>query len=116
VNSFTSLDAETAVFAVWTVIFIGLLLFWQMAPIAARRRAQPYAVSFAGIMVLLFAWLQSGSLGFSFALIPVAIIIALNITAVKTCGRCGAASRTLLILPVVKYCVHCGTELDGRAG
>lgn len=115
-NNFGSLGAETAIFAVWTVIFIGFLLFWQMAPIAARRRAQPYAVSFAGGVVLLFAWLQAGSQGFFFALIPVAIVIALNVTAIKICVRCGTASRTLLILPVVKYCIRCGTELDGKAG
>jgi hypothetical protein len=84
VNGFTSLDPETAIFAVWTVIFIGLLVFWQMASIAARRRARPYAVSFVGLVVLLFAWLQAGAQGFFFALIPVAIIIALNIRTEET--------------------------------
>jgi len=116
VTSFASPDAETTIFAVWTAIFIGLLVFWQMASLGARRTAQPYAVTFAGIVVLLFAWLQVGQQGFFFALIPVAIIIALNITVLKICGRCGTASRTMLILPVVKYCGHCGSELDSKAG
>ena len=78
-NSLASPTPETAIFAVWTVIFIGLLVFWQMASIAARRRAQPYAVSLVGLVVLLFAWLQAGQKGFFFALVPVALIIALNI-------------------------------------
>jgi len=34
--------------------------------------------------VLLFAWLQAGAQGFFFALIPVAIIIALNIRTEET--------------------------------
>ena len=75
------------------------------------------AVSFAGLVVLLFAWLQAGAQGFFFALIPVAIIVALNIRAEKTCGRCGTASRTTIILPVAKYCIRCGNELeDQQAG
>jgi hypothetical protein len=109
---------EAAIFAVWTLLFIGLLVFWQRASPGARRRAQPYAITFAGLVVLLFAGLQGGGQGFLFALIPVAVIVSLNVTAVKTCQHCGAANRSNLVLPVAKYCARCGQlqAPDRKAG
>jgi len=107
-----SKNLETVFFAVWTLVFAGLLIFWQVASPEARRKAQPYAVTFTGLVVLLFAWLQDGDRGFFFTLVPVVIIVGLNIIALKTCRRCGAATRINIILPTVKSCAHCGHELE----
>jgi hypothetical protein len=106
-----SKNLETAFFAVWTLVFAGFLIFWQVASPQTRRKAQPYAITFAGLVVLLFAWLQDGDRGLFFTLVPVAVIVGLNIIAVKTCRRCGAATRINIILPTVKSCAHCGHEL-----
>lgn len=110
---------EAAIFAVWTLLFIGLLVFWQRASPGAKRKAQPYAITLAGLMVLLFAGLQGGGQGFLLALIPVVVVISLNVTAVKACQRCGTANRANLIVPGAKYCACCGHEVrapDRKAG
>jgi hypothetical protein len=103
---------ETAFFAVWTLVFAGLLIFWQVASPQTRRKAQPYAIAFTGTVVMLFAWLQDGDRGLLFTLVPVAVIVGLNITATKTCRRCGAAARVGIILPAATTCARCGHELD----
>lgn len=107
-----SKNLETAFFAAWTLVFAGLLIFWQVASPQTRRKAQPYAVTFVGLVVVLFAWLQDGDRGLFFTLVPVAVIVGLNITAQKTCQRCGTTTRINIFLPTVKSCARCGHELE----
>jgi hypothetical protein len=99
----------------WIILIVGSLIFYRVASPALKQKMQPRLAIGVGLAFLVFIYLLQGIKGLSFAAIPVALIMYLNVKIVKYCPKCGAPNRNPYMFPVPKYCGKCGTALDEAA-
>lgn len=105
---------QSIFFGTWIVLAIGSIAFAKLASPELKRKMWPVLAIGVGLIFLVFVCLLTGARGFYFAIIPVALIMYLNVKAVKICPKCGTINRSPYIFPVPKYCVKCGTALNAE--
>jgi hypothetical protein len=101
-------------FGTWAALGIAFFVFSRVASIELRRRVRiPISIG-VGALFVAFVGLIGGIGHAMFAILPVALIVAMQITGERICPSCGKSVRNpnIFAFSAPRYCQHCGTKLD----
>jgi hypothetical protein len=100
---------------IWLLLFAGIVIVNLVAPPALKQKGQRIMPIFGGLLFLFFIYLLTGKRDFLFLIIPIGLIIYVNVKTVRICLKCGTTNRNPYMFPVPKFCLKCGSMLDGTS-
>jgi hypothetical protein len=115
-NAVADAQLQGWLFAAFAAVVVPAALFFQFSKNAAlKRQLWPPVMVAIGVGFLLFFGLSGGASDpafFALATAMVVLIVAINIRAMKFCGKCGATVMNQNPFSKPKFCSKCGAELQ----
>ena len=96
----------------WLALFVAAAVIHHKASPAFKMKLQRTAPVFIGLLFLGFVYLLGGIDTLYWAAPAVALIMYLNIAAVRVCPRCGNTNTSHTLYPAPKYCQRCSNPLS----